>query len=216
MKPIASPQEGWAARGRGEGGQGRGRARPDRFFCSKTPYLSQIGFFCSQKRLLKQFQAPNPTRRGGGRGRAGFLLNIGFFLLKKTLSGPDRVFLLQNPSLGLDRVREANSKPQTQPGGSGVAGRGEGGQGRGRASFLLKKTLSGPDRVFLLKKALSGPDRVFFAPKNPIWGPARVFKAQKRQPYPIPSPKSLNPTQNTKTLAEKLVESKPGTQNPKT
>ena len=67
-------------------------------------------------------------RGGQGRGRAGFLL-------KKNLSGPDRVFCGQKPSVGQigffvfsktlsgpDRVLKANSKPQTQPeGGLGKA-----------------------------------------------------------------------------------------------
>ena len=112
-----------------------------------------------------------------GRGERGAGKGTCQFLLKKTLSGPDRVFLLRKTLSGPDRVFEANSKPQTQPGGvGGCGGGGEGEAGKGTGQFLLKTTLSGPDRVFLLKTTLSGPDRVFLLP-NTLSGPDRVFEA---------------------------------------
>ena len=72
-------------------------------------YLGQIGLFCSQKPYLGPigFLMPIPSPKLGwcgggerGRGRASFcskkpyLGQIGVFCSKKTISGPDRVFLL--------------------------------------------------------------------------------------------------------------------------
>ena len=92
-----------------------------------------------------------------GRGEGGAGKGTGQFLLKTTLSGPDRVFLLRKTLSGPDRVFEANSKPQTQPGGVGGCGEGErGGQGRGRASFCSKQPYLGQIGCFCSEKPYQG------------------------------------------------------------
>ena len=71
--------------------------------------------------------------------------------LKKTLSGPDFVFLSKKPQSGPDRVFLSKNWPvpfpSPLPRTTPVWG-----------LELASKTLSGPDRVFGSKKALSGPD----------------------------------------------------------
>ena len=116
-----------------------------------------------------------------GRGEGGARKGTGQLLPKKTLSGPDRVFLRKKNYLGQigfccsekDRVFEANSKPQTQPEGVGGAGEGRGGGREGDGPVFAQQKPYRPDRVFLLPKTLSGPDRVFDANSKPQTGVVR-------------------------------------------
>ena len=77
-----------------------------------------------------------------------------------------------------------------------MRGRGEGGAGKGTGQFLLKTTLSGPDRVFLLKTTLSGPDR---CSQKPYLGQIGFLK-------PIPTSK----TNQEGPQVLQLVGAKPG------
>ena len=121
---------------------------------------------------------PDGVVRGRGEG-GGAGKGTGQFLLKRTQSGPDRVFCSEKPYLGQIGFLKPIPSPKPNQEGWGGAGKGRGGAGKGTGQFLLKKPYLGQIGFFLLKKTLSGPDRVVLLPKT-LSGPDRVFEANSK------------------------------------